>query len=172
MAYTTNFSEEELHAAHDLVANGGSPREVKAGLTVVLANELGLGKERIASLLGIGSATVIRMRKEIRQGASGDEIGDDGRGGRRRETLNIQEEEEFLAAWEEKAEGGGVLTVPPIHAALEELVGHKVALSTVYRMLDRHGWRKIAPDNAHPKQDVEAQEAFKKRASRNVWKKQ
>jgi len=29
-------------------------------------------------------------------------------------------------------------------------------------MLERHGWRKIAPRPSHPKADPQAQEAFKK----------
>jgi hypothetical protein len=37
-----------------------------------------------------------------------------------------------------------------------------LAASTVYRMLDRHGWRKLVPRPRHPKADVAAQAAFKK----------
>jgi hypothetical protein len=37
-----------------------------------------------------------------------------------------------------------------------------VAASVVYRMLARHGWRKVAPDTRHPKSDPIAQEDWKK----------
>ena len=69
----------------------------------------------------------------------------------------------------EKAERGGVLVVPPIHAAYEERIGSSVAASTVYRMLARHGWRKVTPDTCHPKRDVQAQEAFKKNSMKH-WR--
>lgn len=49
--------------------------------------------------------------------------------------------------------------MPPIHAAYEERIGCQVAASTVYRMLARHGWRKVAPDTGHPKRDAQAQSA-------------
>ena len=39
-----------------------------------------------------------------------------------------------------------------------------MALSTVYRMLARHGWRKPAPDTYHPQGDAERREVWKKTA--------
>ncbi|AIA31836.1 helix-turn-helix domain-containing protein [Leptospirillum ferriphilum] len=53
------------------------------------------------------------------------------------------------------------MVVPPIHAALEERVGHTVPKSTVYRLLARHGWRKVSPDTRHPKADPAVQDAYK-----------
>ncbi|MDD4998480.1 MAG: hypothetical protein PHI99_10050, partial [Syntrophales bacterium] len=41
----------------------------------------------------------------------------------------IEEEREFLAQWVGKATIGGVLTVPPIHAALVERLGRDIPLS-------------------------------------------
>ena len=84
------------------------------------------------------------------------------RGGRRNELMTVEQEKVFLASWAKKAVDGGVLVVPPIHTALEEAVGHSLPKSTVYPLLARHGWRKIAPDTRHPKADAQAQEAFKK----------
>jgi transposase len=83
--------------------------------------------------------------------------------------LPLAEEAKFLEPWAERAESGGVLVVPPIHRALEECVGHPVAATTVYRMLARHGWRKVEPEPHHPNRDPEAQEAFKK-TGRRCWR--
>ena len=41
-------------------------------------------------------------------------------------------------------------------------LGRPVAASVVWRLLARHGWRKVAPDTRHPKSDPAAQEAWKK----------
>ena len=57
---------------------------------------------------------------------------------------------------------GGVLVVPPLKQALEARLGRPVALSSVYRLLHRHDWRKLAPDKRHPEADGAAQEAWKK----------
>lgn len=84
------------------------------------------------------------------------------RGGRRRELMSLEDEKEFLAPWVEQTEIGGVLIVSPIHLAFEERIGHKVPKSTVYRLLVRHGWRKVTPDTRHPRSDMSAQGDFKK----------
>ncbi|MFB3788688.1 MAG: transposase [bacterium] len=83
-----------------------------------------------------------------------------GRGGRRRENLTPAEEEALLADFRKKAQHGGILVVSEIQAAYEQAVGHPVPKSTVYRMLARQGWRKIAP--RHPRSDIQAPEAWKK----------
>jgi len=69
-----------------------------------------------------------------------------------------EQEEDFLRPWEEKAQAGGVLVLSPIRAALAQRLGRKVATSVVYRFLARHGWRKVAPDTRHPKNDPQIQE--------------
>lgn len=76
--------------------------------------------------------------------------------------MSLEEEREFLSQWEARASEGGVLTVPPIHAALVKHLGYNAPMSTTYRLLERHGWRKIQPDTKHPKGDPAQQDEFKK----------
>lgn len=85
------------------------------------------------------------------------------RGGRRRENLSIDEEKTLLAGFTEKASSGGVLEVAKIREAYTNKIKKKVPGSTVYRMLHRHGWRKIAPRPKHPKSDPISMERFKKK---------
>jgi transposase len=54
-----------------------------------------------------------------------------------------------------------MLTVAEIQLAYQEQVGKQVAPSTIYRLLDRHGWRNVVPRPRHPKADVAAQAALK-----------
>jgi hypothetical protein len=61
-----------------------------------------------------------------------------------------------------KAAQGGVVVIPSLKPAFERALGREIALSTLYRMLARHGWRKLAPDTAHPQGDPVARERFKK----------
>jgi len=84
------------------------------------------------------------------------------RGSRHHENMSLEEEKALLFPFLEKAKKGGVLVVNEIKTAYEERVGHKVPKSTVYRMLARHGWRKIAPRPYHPKVELVKQEEFKK----------
>ena len=70
----------------------------------------------------------------------------------------------------EQAQGGGVWVLNTIKHALEQRLDRKVALSSVYNLLHRHGWRKLAPDKRHPKTDGVAQEQWKKNSPRS-WHK-
>jgi transposase len=85
-----------------------------------------------------------------------------GKGGRRRQYLTLEEEKEFLAPFFEQAEHGEIATVGQIWHAFEQRIGHTVDDSTIYRLLHRHGWRKVMPRPRHPKADPPAQEQFKK----------
>lgn len=77
--------------------------------------------------------------------------------------MTLEEEKAFLAPWAEQARDAGVLVVSPLRAALAEKLGrNKIAASVVYRLLARHGWRKVAPDTRHPKSDAAVQAEWKK----------
>jgi transposase len=85
-----------------------------------------------------------------------------GKGGRRRCYLSWEAEVAFLKPFEEKALGGQVATAMEIKRVLEQRLGHEVDRSMVYKMLKRHGWRKVMPRPAHVESKRETQEAFKK----------
>jgi Winged helix-turn helix len=90
-----------------------------------------------------------------------------GRGGRHRAHLTRAEEEALLAGFCFAAGQGGVVEAGPLRAADEKQVEHPVAKSTLYRLLARHGWRKLVPRPYHPEASVQAQQAFKK--SSGAW---
>jgi len=123
--------------------------------------ELGMNSTEIAAAVGLSKSTVkiVQMKyfKEKERALIGV-----GRGGRKRENLTFDEEKKLLERFSGVAEKGGVLVVSDIKAAYEREVGRPVAKSTVYRVLARHGWRKIAPRPRHPKSDPAVQEEFKK----------
>ena len=73
-----------------------------------------------------------------------------------------------MQPWQENARVGGMLVVSPLRAALAEKLGRPIKSSVVYGLLARHGWRKVAPDTAHPKSDPAARADWKKN-SRKRW---
>ena len=85
-----------------------------------------------------------------------------GKGQRQKANLSIEKEKEFLKPFFEKAEKGQITTAGEIKKSLENVLGHSVHKTTVYRLLTRHGWRKIAPRPSHPKTNKDDQETFKK----------
>jgi transposase len=155
-----------VEAAQEIINQAKTVRQLRKGLSITIPSELGSTNAVTAKVLGIGSATVVRLQKEIRDQVAGKTPKKGKWGGRRRQLLTIEQEAQFLEPWIEKAEAGGVLVVPPIHQALEQRLGRTVSASTVYRMLARHGWRKVTPDTCHPKRDAQAQEDFKKNSTR------
>ena len=170
MARPATITDELAEAARQVVQQASSVRQLRTGLSVVIPKMFGVSNKQTAQVLGIGLATVVRMQKEIRDQVAGRSDEKGNWGGRRRQLLSIEEEAQFLAPWIDKAEAGGILVVPPIHAALEKRLGKAVSASTVYRLLARHGWRKVAPDTYHPKRDAQAQERFKKNSPKR-WRK-
>jgi len=117
--------------------------------------------EEIAKHCGVSKASVHQVVSSYnRLGVEAVET--PGKGGRPHEYLTLQEEQHFLAPFFARAERGEIATTAQIQQAFEARVGHEVDESTMYRLLNRHGWRKLMPRPRHPKASKEAQEQFKK----------
>jgi transposase len=128
---------------------------------VLIRATLGSSAAQIAQLLGWSTATVHVMHS--RWAKEGDAVFEvSARGGRRHQYLTVEQEEALLAPFAQRAKSGGMLSAAEIRRAYESQTGKSVAPSTIYRLLDRHGWRKVVPRPRHPKADVAAQAAFKK----------
>lgn len=85
-----------------------------------------------------------------------------GKGGRYKAYLTMEEEADFLTPFRKDAIAGQVATSAQIQVALEKRLGHPVHKTTVYRMLKRHGWRKLVPRTVHVQRNAQKQEDFKK----------
>jgi|SRR5580765_4404286 len=130
---------------------------------VLIRATLGSSAGEIAQLLGWSTATVHVMHSRwAREGDAVFEVR--RRGGRHHQHLSPEQEQALLAPFVQRAQAGGMLNVSEIAQAYQERTGKQVARSTLYRLLDRHGWRKVVPRPRHPKADVAAQGAFKKTA--------
>jgi transposase len=121
--------------------------------------------EDIAANVGASKSLVQKMVSRYnREGPQAIEI--KSCGGRYHEYLSVEEEEKFLTPFFQQAERGELTTVREIQSAYEEQVGNSVHETTIYRLLERHNWRKLLPRSVHPKADVQAQEDFKKNSQR------
>lgn len=117
--------------------------------------------EEIAKHCGVSKATVHQVISTYnREGPEAVET--PGRGGRRHEYLSVEEEKQFLAPFFARAERGEIATATEVKLAFEARIGQQVEESTIYRLLNRHGWRKLMPRPKHPKWSKEEQEHFKK----------
>lgn len=126
-----------------------------------LRASLGLGADQVAQAIGWQPSSVRRLQAQyLKEGKP--VLQAVGRGGRRNQNLTVEQERQWLADFDVRAERAGMLEVSQIRRAYENAVGHPVPKSTVYRMLARHGWRKIAPRRRHPEVNRRRQRAFPK----------
>lgn len=148
--------------AQALAIEAATLEDLRCAQAVLLPAMFDATLEDSAAALGVGRATVVRLQARLRRTLAKTTEVQPKWGGRRRASMSIEEEREFLAPWAKQSDEGGVLVVSPLRAALAQELGRAVAASVVYRMLARHGWRKVAPDTRHPKSDPLVQEAWKK----------
>lgn len=169
MARPRRIDEALVRKAQHAVTNTRDLTELRCAQAVLLPALMGLTLEQTAALLGVSRASVPRLQARFRQSMQTGKPPSRNWGGRRRELMTFDEEKKFLEPWEQQAKSGGILVVSVIRAALAQRLGRPVKASVVYRLLERHGWRKVAPDTHHPKSDPAAQEEWKKN-SRKFWR--
>ena len=154
--------------ARRIAAATSSIDELRAAQAVLLPAVIGATLEQTATLLGVSRASVprlqLRFRKLRHPGSPRSRWG-----GRRRSLLSAEDEAKFLAPWEAQAKDTGLQGLSPIRAALSKQLGRPVASSVVWRLLARHGWRKVASDICHPRSDSAAQQA-RKQTARKRWR--
>jgi transposase len=79
--------------------------------------------------------------------------------------MSLEQERRFLQPFFAQAERGEIATAEYIQQAFEAEVKHEVHITSIYRLLDRHGWRKLVPRPRHPKAHAAEQDAFQKKTS-------
>ena len=153
---------EFVEAAITQAAQAKTISELRMAQALLLPLTCGLSLDETGVALGLSKSWTLRLRKRFGRIQSGQEQPKTKQGLRNRARLTLEEEAAILAPFLEQAKQGGVIVVPPLRAKLEAAVGRPLAVSTVYAMLHRHGWRQLAPDTQHPPSDPVAQEAWKK----------
>jgi hypothetical protein len=71
-------------------------------------------------------------------------------GGRQRENMTLSGEKSLLACFAKAASASEMLNIHDLKAAYEQAIGHPTSNSTIYNLLNRHGWRKLMPRPFHP----------------------
>ncbi len=96
--------------------------------------------EDIARTVGVSLSTVHRVMATYKHGGVA-AIETPGKGGRRHQHLTLAQERAFLEPFLARAARGEMATAAEIQRAYEEETKQPVAKSTLYRLLNRHGWR-------------------------------
>ena len=144
-----------------LLISTDSLSEYRRIQSIYLRAKYGYSAEQIAEMVGLKRQTVCNLHAAYRKEGEAALLLR-GKGGRYRSNLGVEEEAALLADFEVDGKLGNIVEVSHLQQAYEQHVGRSVANSTVYRLLHRHGWRKLAPRRRHPKGNEARMERFKK----------
>lgn len=136
-------------------------KQIERRMRVLVMRSEGKRLREIAEATGYGHAHITNLiRKYFEEGLSA--ISEKHYGGNHR-NMSVEEEADFLEPYQQQAEEGRILNVGEIEAAYKEKVGHSIGSSQIYRVLQRHGWRKVMPRSRHPKKASEEEIASSKK---------
>jgi len=76
--------------------------------------------------------------------------------------MTFEEEEKFLKQFEERAKKDKLLSINEIKQEYIKLVGHSIGHEQIYRVLRRHGYRKIMPRDIQRKRAMKRLSSLKK----------
>jgi transposase len=162
---------ECIEAARSLLKSARSAEDLRLAQAVLLPLEFGLSLEETAKIIGRSKSATCGMRTRFAKVCAGQcPVARGKRQLRNRAKADLEHERQALDELLHESATGGVVTVPQFKPALEAKLGKTMALSTLYRMLARHGWRKLAPNTRHPQGDPQARQAWKKNSPAN-WRK-
>ena len=150
MKYKFNEEQyEEIKTARQKNKN----KRVEKRLEVLQLRCEGKSQEEIVAKTGFHRSYVCSLIKQYFENGLQSLI-ENHYGGNRR-NMSFDEETELLEQFRQKAEQGQMLDIREIENAYREKVGHSIGHDQIYRVLRRHGWRKIMPRSKHPKKASE-----------------
>jgi len=162
----TARGEEVVDNAMKTIANAVTVEQLRQAQAVVLPLRFAMSLQQTAEVTGLSVGWVSKQRNRFIQGKVVGDGAVSARGGRRRQNFTQEEEVAVLKPFLEKAREGGILVVGQIKHDLEQALGRPMSLSSVYTLLHRHDWRKLAPDKRHPQSDPVTQDEWKKNFSK------
>ncbi|MCI7020581.1 MAG: winged helix-turn-helix domain-containing protein [Clostridiales bacterium] len=152
MASRYKFSEEEIKEIEQ-ARKENKDKRAEVRLKVLELRAKGASAKEVAAATGFHAGSVTRLVAKYRdygiEAISGNHYGGNHR------NMSIEEEAAILAPFKERAEKGELVEISEIARAYQQAVGHSMSSGQIYRVLHRHGWRKVMPRSRHPKKASE-----------------
>jgi len=162
----TASGTEHVAAAHALLRNAKTADELRLAQAVLLPLELGLSIKQTAQAIGRSAGSTCSMRTHF--GSLNERPFDQRRNkhdlrNHAHADLDVERQilDEVLA--QASVRLGAVAT--QLKPAIEAMLGKVISLSSVYRMLARHGWCRSASNIRNASNDVGTRGEWKKTAS-------
>ena len=152
MACRYQFSNEEIKAIEQ-VRKENKDKRAEARLKALELRAKGASSKAVSEATGFCAAYVSQLVAKYRNNGL-EAISGNHYGGNHR-NMSIEEEAAILAPFKERAEKGELVEISEIARAYQQAVGHSMSSGQIYRVLHRHGWRKVMPRSRHPKKASE-----------------
>lgn len=128
-------------------------KQIDRRLKVLELRAEGKGLQEIAELTGFHRSHVSNLMKTYSE--EGLEAISNKHYKANRRNMSVEEEAVFLETYTKQAEQGHLIDIREMETEYEKRVGHSIGSGQIYRVLRRHGWRKIMPRSKHPKKASE-----------------
>ena len=136
------------------------PRRLRERVQCVRLLAMGRTTVDVVGIVGVGLSTAEHhKRRFLAEGE--DYLLSSPAGGRRNQILSVEAEAEVMESLRGAAERGEIVASMRIRNAVESAAGRRISPRTVYRVMDRAGWRKVVPGPTHPEADPTRREALK-----------
>lgn len=129
-----NFTADELCEIAEALESPQRPQVHRWLRVLLLKGQSQYTSEQIADIVGLHKDTVNTIIRKYDQYGLSKMLQQN----RNRSYMTIEEEMELLAPFYKKKRRGKKVAVEEVTRAVEEHLGHKVAVSTVYRLMSRH----------------------------------
>jgi len=155
MAKSYVFSQEQI-AEIEVARKRNKHKNVENRLRVLAMRADGIKRAEVAKTTGFTMNHISDLVAKYRKNGIAAIVGNNYKGNRR--LLSFEQEKAILDTFEEKAAKGQIVRVSEIKKAYEKAIGRSLDedKSQVYRVLKRHGWRKVMPRSKHPNKADEA----------------
>ena len=160
MASRYKFSEEEIKEI-EWARKVNKDKRAEARLKVLELRAKGASANEVAAATGFHAGSVTRLVAKYRDHGI-EAIAGNHYGGNHR-NMSMAEEAAILAPFKERAEKGELVEISEIAKAYQQAVSHPMSNAQIYRVLHRHGWRKVMPRSRHPKKASEEEIAASKK---------
>lgn len=140
---------DEEYEAVKIAAKKNKNKRTDKKLQVIILRYESMPCKKIGEKLGYTRQCVSRLCREFKEQGLDEYIRSKYKGNHR--SLSVEEEDEILAEFEEKANKGQIISTQQIKAAFDKKIGKDTGRGYIYMLLERKGWRKVMPRSKHPK---------------------
>ena len=128
-------------------------KQIDRRLRVLELRAEGKGLQEISELTGCHRSHVSNLMKKYSE--EGLEAISTKHYKANRRNMSVEEEAAFLETYTKQAEQGHLIDIREMESEYGKRVGHAIGSGQIYRVLRRHGWRKIMPRSRHPQKASE-----------------